>query len=1401
MTKTLHALCFLWAALPAAFAATLAPNQVTVSASQYSTTHVPANVINRSGMVSATAHNNDNTQMWLSQPDGDHAITFQFDDIYTINQLRVWNYNQPGAMSRGMRHVTIEYSRNGYLWSQLYGDYEIPQASGAASLSAATINARGVKARFIRLVPHPLTGGSNAGNWGYTAQNHVGLSEIEFDVATSDILSWNPSNMAVSADGQVSANQAPLYAVNGAGLGTSGLLHDNAPNQTTWLSAGQGQSNPHPGTRAGKAWIKFAFNQVRKLRSMRVWNYGDPAAIANGLKNVTIEYSTDNRSWMVLPAPDGSNIHTFQKSTGADDYANETLVNFLGREARYVVITAESTNGNWGGSGWGLGEVRFRSDSAVGMTAFCGVGDHIWVPTKEPGDSVPAVAAMFEWMADTYGIRRMYWRDSSMWIDDFTWGKESALYYDHHKWEKYLKQSVPGYATIATDAAREYGMESWLYAGLFEAGLQPDVGIVKMSMFEDNLRVTDPEVAPLNRWGNRRQPGMLSFCYPEVRAALIDRYLAHMISNGYDGVNFYTYVENTGLRYEHEFGFEQPIINEFNKLHPGVDLKQNSANLTALQREDWYKCQGKFVTQFLSEMKTALRKEGMKLSIILDPVSPDYAQVTWGNTIRATGNIYLDWKKWIADGLIDEIWVQLATVSQQKALLNQLLPLCANKPVKLVVRTTDPLGTTWNSYRTQGVNTIAVITAESGNGIEKYSLSSVNASTLNNGDWKVRLQTLSNIAKGTLTGVSAASVAPLVKDRHVLVRRMAVKALKKLGASGQASAVIGALSDPEPSVRNAAADALAGVPGPASITAILEALATDDSAPFKVLCYETLNLIASISDLNAGLAHSAPAVREVCVRTLYKWGPKSETNADQALVALRGVVNNASETDEIRYWALYSMLGMFATFNDTEKSAVLGDCLKILGDGGESSLVQLEAAHILEYLAPYLTSAQKNSAATVLTAVFKQYGEGSLREDAAYGWRMVGNALTQVGGAGALIKIMDPQVQGITAEASSANSPSHQAVNTINGSGLTDDKHNSTNTDMWLSGTTGGNWIKYTFNRVYKLEKMQLWNYNQNGFTTRGIRNAKIEYSTDNQNWTVLQANYPFTQAPGTNGYLHADDVFFNGVLARYVRITPATVNGNWGFANQQVGISEVIFNLDEKDAGYPLQDYHLSWLAYQVLYEKQERRTMNGEGYNLVAEADDIRDHNRYAPSDPSGAFANSGGPGSTAPLMTGAASRFVHAGGKTVDRALPLNGTAVVEPRRVGASGAFKVVLSFDKSIVSGAVSLVGSGAIVGEPAISGSQMTVNLTGLSDGSTVRLNVSGVTGFNGSQVSSGSVRFQVLQGDVTGDGKVDASDVQMVKDALSPVMNAATNGLCDLDGNGLVNTGDVLIAKSRMPK
>jgi len=133
--------------------------------------------------------------------------------------------------------------------------------------------------------------------------------------------------------------------------------------------------------------------------------------------------------------------------------------------------------------------------------------------------------------------------------------------------------------------------------------------------------------------------------------------------------------------------------------------------------------------------------------------------------------------------------------------------------------------------------------------------------------------------------------------------------------------------------------------------------------------------------------------------------------------------------------------------------------------------------------------------------------------------------------------------------------------NTINGSGLdANDLHSTVATDMWLSGNEmQGAWIRYEFDKPYKLHEMWVWNANQTyeGVFGLGMKDVTVEYSTNGTDWTALALVFPFTKAPGAPGYAHDTTIDFGGAPAKYVKLTAST---NWGGILPQYGLSEVRF-------------------------------------------------------------------------------------------------------------------------------------------------------------------------------------------------------------------------------------------------
>ncbi len=149
-------------------------------------------------------------------------------------------------------------------------------------------------------------------------------------------------------------------------------------------------------------------------------------------------------------------------------------------------------------------------------------------------------------------------------------------------------------------------------------------------------------------------------------------------------------------------------------------------------------------------------------------------------------------------------------------------------------------------------------------------------------------------------------------------------------------------------------------------------------------------------------------------------------------------------------------------------------------------------------------------------------------------------------------------LRDVTATASSAQ-PGMGPENTVNGSGLdADDQHSTEPKQMWMSAGTQPNWIQYTFDQVYKLHELWVWNSNQliETFVGFGAKNVTIEYSLDGSTWAALTAVPEFARATGGATYAHNTTVPFGGVRAKHVKLT---INATWGGIPQS-GLSEVRF-------------------------------------------------------------------------------------------------------------------------------------------------------------------------------------------------------------------------------------------------
>jgi len=162
------------------------------------------------------------------------------------------------------------------------------------------------------------------------------------------------SSITATASNDSSGAYPASLIKNCSGFDVTRLLHSTNPDDM-WLAASSGNSQADLDTTSGPAWVMFQFDHVCELQNMWVWNCNDGATNRNrGLRDIAVEYSADGQTWSKL------GDYTFPQASGLANDPGFSACNFNGAKARYVVITAKSINGNWGGgSYYSLSEVRF----------------------------------------------------------------------------------------------------------------------------------------------------------------------------------------------------------------------------------------------------------------------------------------------------------------------------------------------------------------------------------------------------------------------------------------------------------------------------------------------------------------------------------------------------------------------------------------------------------------------------------------------------------------------------------------------------------------------------------------------------------------------------------------------------------------------------------------------------------------------------------------------------------------------------------------------------------------------------------------------------------------------------------------------------------------------------------
>ncbi len=167
-------------------------------------------------------HSVQDAAMWLGDASGGGPawIQFDFDRLYKVYQMQVWNFNglYEGFLGFGCKDVTIEYATEPDVWISL-GDFQLEKATSKTAYTGQSIDVGGLAMRAVRV--------NIASN--FSGRTSYGLSEVQFlhkpvfarepepahgtvEVDRAAVLSWRSGREAASHQVQFGTDEAAVVS-------------------------------------------------------------------------------------------------------------------------------------------------------------------------------------------------------------------------------------------------------------------------------------------------------------------------------------------------------------------------------------------------------------------------------------------------------------------------------------------------------------------------------------------------------------------------------------------------------------------------------------------------------------------------------------------------------------------------------------------------------------------------------------------------------------------------------------------------------------------------------------------------------------------------------------------------------------------------------------------------------------------------------------------------------------------------------------------------------------------------------------------------------------------------------------------------------------------------------------
>ena len=643
--------------------------------------------------------------------------------------------------------------------------------------------------------------------------------------------------------------------------------------------------------------------------------------------------------------------------------------------------------------------VTAAAAAAERIGCYISVGDNDWVWQSPPVNSRASIEALFDCLQKVFNVQRIYWRgiQSQDIAENYLVRPENFQGSAFWEWERHLVQKV-GTTTAAVEAAHRRGLDFWGFTALFDHGGHPRIDAAKLGTpapIEDRLRIEHPEVVPVDRHGIRRQAGPIELAYEDVRTQLVYRYVDLVNRCDYDGLMFYTYVEHFSLRFEDEYGYNDPIVDEFRRRY-GQDIRKENFDKNA-----WYRLRGEYVTSFLRELHAALAKHGKKLGVAIDPQDP-HLPAPWlcARDIRPTGRIYMDWETWVREGIVDEIMVYCN--GSLEAALNTAVAVTAGTDCHVSTLHSAPFPPHHAHFADSGVQRVMVGSYDY---IEWGVKEPQTADALDGEAPLTKLRALRQVEEKQLT-VPLAKVTACLRDPNVLVRRQTIRTLTAIGGDEARSAVAAALDDAETGVRCVALDALTKLGGAGTPARVFAAIRARTSFQFENAATSCLaNLPETLtSEIVAGCRDPDPQVRRVTVFALGRGNrrPKATPELIRAL---------ADPVDYVRFCAGYSLSRSTA---DPAVGDALLQRLAVEEHPSVRNRIAITLGQCFRSNSRWVSQRQL-AALRALERCFQSLGQSPGPPDADWSFRPVGNALLGLGPRGRealermLTQTVDPQ--------------------------------------------------------------------------------------------------------------------------------------------------------------------------------------------------------------------------------------------------------------------------------------------------------------------------------------------------------------------------------------------------------